>query len=294
MGLSFSQTTNDQYAQSDITQQYSGTCNMECTNKISGVNINITNSNVRDVDITQSCAVNGTCMFNTSSDATSDVFFKAKDSSSAGAAGSELDPGAQFSISTSRQDIRQKINQLINQTCTIQSTNEIDNVNIYVEGSNVSKGINISQNGKVGGQCQLTATLNAAATASGSSTSCSASGKKTKKCGGSSTLMNIIIIGIVFSFLSGLVILLSKFFTNSNLCPPGNETVTKTIIGPNGKPLTQTTCIQLPPSATPSTSTKTSGTQPISVSKPSISSKIVSPNISAVNTASKILTSATK
>ena len=221
-GLSKSYNTSIQEAQADITQDYSGTCQISCNNEINNVDIDIVNSNVQGgINMSQTCTTNGTCLFNNTMNATSDVLFKASNSSNASDAGGWFAGVYNEDISSNKsyQSINQSINQLINQNCNVSSTNQINNVDIFAENSTIGGGINIGQNGVTNGNCQLTASMTASEYASGTIDNCSAAGKKSKKmCGkgkGKKSPLNFIITGVVLLFLFIImVVVYRKFFAN--------------------------------------------------------------------------------
>lgn len=189
MGTGWSQDSNtsSQSADATLTQQYSGTCDVSCENDINDVNIDLINTTVNgNVTISQVCAANGTCLFNNSMDATSDVMFKASNSANATDAGSWFAGvfNADISDNSSVQSIQETIGQIINQSCKVTSTNQMNDVNIFAANSYIGGNIGIGQQGSANGNCQLNSTMTAAAYATGTIDNCATSGKKVmKKCG---------------------------------------------------------------------------------------------------------------
>ena len=190
MGLGYSKSVADstQTANANLTQQYSGSCNIQCNNEMNNVSVDIVNSQIGgDVEVTQVCSVNGQCMFNTSQNAVVDVMFKAANSTTAGNAGSWLAGlyNKDFSSSKSYQEINENIQQTIDQTCNITSTNSMNNVSIYAANSQIGGNVVIDQQNNAQGGCTLQTSMSATAMATGTADNCALTGKKAKKsCGG--------------------------------------------------------------------------------------------------------------
>ena len=190
MGLNFSSTYNEtvQDASQTINQQYSGTCNIQCQNVDQNTNITCVNCNIGgNVEVDQTCAANGNCIFNTNQQATADVMFKAN----AVAANTPQAIWDKFGITfdtsqnISRQNIVENINQSVSQTCAVSSVNQLDNTNIFLANSNVGGSILINQTGNTQGSCALNSMMSANAYATGAVDDCSATGKKASKtCSG--------------------------------------------------------------------------------------------------------------
>jgi hypothetical protein len=215
MGGSLSVSSSDQEASALISQQFAGSCDITCTNVASGINIDIINSVVGgDVNLTQSCSVNANCMISGSSDATSDIMFKAANSTNAKNA-ANLFSGDLFNLDTgisqSRQNIKQSILQSTTETCKLASLNQLNDITILAANSNIGGSINIGQTGSTAGQCNLKNNLSAAAMASAMATNTATSGKDKKgsKKGGSAVLIGIfVVIGLVI-----IVYVIAKIYT---------------------------------------------------------------------------------
>lgn len=211
MGLFFSSSsaTSSQIANANIMQKYSGQCNITCNNKLSGVDIALINSSSGGINVTQSCSVNGQCVMNNQQNALSDVIFKASNSAAAGDIVGVL--GADFSTVGSYQDINQNINQSVSQKCNISSINDMKNISIFAENSNIGGAIDISQTGENTGGCVLKNIMSATEKASGEVNNCSSSGKKaTKACGGKgnfSWLDILMIIGVCILIFFTVVVI---------------------------------------------------------------------------------------
>ena len=190
---SFSDSTNinEQVGITSIAQSYSGTCDIECDNSMEGVNVDIINSNVGgNVELTQSCTVNGQCLMASNVEALADVTFKAKNSSSAqGGCGSFVDvlsPCANISTNISRSKIVENFNQAVQQTCKVRSVNSMNNISVLAASSNIGGGIYINQHGNATGSCSLQNVMGATAKATSIVDNCSVAGgkKATKACSG--------------------------------------------------------------------------------------------------------------
>ncbi len=226
--ISISKATSEQSASVFLTQQFSGTCDIVCQNIMSGVVISIIDSNVGgNITVSQTCATNATCMINSMSDAAIDVEFTAANTTSAAAA-QGLWPSIfswNESESSSRQDIKETITQSTNESCNISSVNQMNNISIFVSGSNIGGGISVEQNASTQGQCQLTNTMSASAYASGMATNQAKSGKDKKGSKGGSTLMYIIgaVVFVVLLFVVGKII--SSYSTSNEQSEQVNQAV---------------------------------------------------------------------
>jgi hypothetical protein len=213
-GISVSSSSSEQSAQAFLSQQFSGSCNITCTNTMNNINIDIINSVVGgNVSLTQSCSVDASCMISGSSDASSDVMFKAANSTNAKNASAPFSFDADFASSSSRQDIKQSILQNTTQTCKMASLNQMSDITILAANSVIGGNIAIGQTGSVAGQCQLKNNLSAAATATAlaSNTATSGKDKKGSKKGGSAVLIGIfIVLGICIAVYIG-----AKMYTGS-------------------------------------------------------------------------------
>lgn len=217
MGSSVSVSSSEQSAQALLSQQFSGSCNITCTNTMDNVNIDIINSVVGgNISLTQTCSVDASCMISGSSDATSDVLFKAANSTNAKNAGNIFsgDIGnMDYASSSSRQDIKQSILQNTTQTCKMASLNQMNDITILAANSVIGGNIAIGQTGSVSGQCQLNNNLSAAATATAlaSNTAQSGKDKKGSKKGGSAVFIGIfVVMGICV-----VVYIVGKIYTSS-------------------------------------------------------------------------------
>ena len=217
MGGSSSKSKSEQSAEAYLSQQFYGSCNITCTNIQSGINIDIINSVVAgDINLTQKCAVDASCMISSSSDATSDVMFKASNSTNAKNA-SNLFTGSAFNFdaasSESRQDIKQTIIQSTTEKCKMVSLNQMTDVSILAANSHIGGSINLSQDGSVQGNCQLGNNFSAATTATGMATNKATSGKdkKGQKKGSKAGIGSI--IGFVVVMV--VVFVIARMFTGS-------------------------------------------------------------------------------
>jgi uncharacterized protein YaaQ len=202
-GSSTAIAKSEQTANANLMQSYSGTCNITCENKINQASITLINDEVGgDVFVSQVCAVNGHCAFNTSQNALVDILFKAANSAQANSAGQFLQAwNTTFSDSESYQDININVQQTIDQNCKISSVNYINDTNIFAANSVIGGNVYIQQKGTSYGGCTLQSIMAATEKASGIADECAAGGKgkKTKKScsgkGGKSVGSYILYIG---------------------------------------------------------------------------------------------------
>lgn len=216
MGSSSSKTSSEQSAQVYLTQQFSGTCDVTCQNALNNVTVDLINTTLGgSLVLSQSCSTNASCLIGSSMDATSDVIFKATNSSNAKNAwsGWSLNPFNFDSTETdSRQNIKESINQSTSETCNISSYNQMDNITIFAANSTIGGNIEISQKGSTQGQCQLNNSQTAAAYATGQAQNRAMSGKdkKGQKKGkgdksGKGAIFSYLIIGVVVIVLVSIV-----------------------------------------------------------------------------------------
>lgn len=228
VGFSNTDNENTQIANANIAQQYSGTCQIRCDNKISGSSINIINSQVGgDVGIEQTCSVNGQCMFNNNQSALADIFFKAANSGNAQSVQNiwQGNLAAIANVSNiSYQNMNENIVQNINQKCDVESVNDISDSTIYAINSQIGGKVVIGQEGQATGNCTLMSGMNATAKAMGLSDNCAAAGKKAKKaCGGKGGgIGTYILYGIIGLVIFVAIMLVVRYFRGQQLpdCTP--------------------------------------------------------------------------
>src|SRR3989338_5516639 len=147
MGVNISKSTSTsvQTADVDISQQFAGTCNMSCSQIMSGAKVDIKDSTVNGgINFTQTCSVDANCIINSSMDAASDVLFKTGLESNAKSGNSGIGLLKGFSLfdytnstSTARQAIKQSLSQANNQECNVSSDQQITDVSVSVENSTI-------------------------------------------------------------------------------------------------------------------------------------------------------------
>lgn len=227
MGSSSSSTYSDSVANASIAQDYSGSCSITCNNQISDVTIDIINSNVQGgINFSQECTVDGQCLFSTTMSATADLFQKASNSSNAKDADASwlTPPNITSSSSESRQEINESIIQTTNQSCNAQTVNDIDNVNIVAENSQISGGINIGQVGTSTASCTMNAAFTALASGSQYATNTAESGKdkKGEKKGDKGSFMqSLTTLLIVLGILIVVVVTVKIIFPDKLKCAAG-------------------------------------------------------------------------
>lgn len=217
---SCAQSTSTQVANSNITQQFSGSCKITCQNIMDNVSAQIFNSSVRGgVNITQTCSVNGQCMIGNNSTAVSDILFKAANSATAGNTFPFI--GAGNSKNSTYQEINQNVQEYSTEKCDVGSINSMSNVDVYAANSSIEGGINIGQNGATNGNCALTNVMNATAQATGLSDNCAAAGKASKKkaCSGKVGFGSLIMYGIAGLIIFVIVMMIVKFMKGGDPLP---------------------------------------------------------------------------
>lgn len=204
-GYSSAQTISEKKAEAFLAQQFHGSCDIICKNIQENTVIDIINSSIAGgINITQKCDVNAKCAVSSTGDATSDVLFKAKNSTNAKNSGGFLQFNDDESLSSSRQDIKQTIIQKTDESCKLASVNNMTGLSILAANSSLTGGINIDQSGSTSGSCKLGNNMSAAATATGMSDQTATSGKDKKgqkfgdKAGIGSILGFVVIIVVVF------------------------------------------------------------------------------------------------
>lgn len=215
MGQSTSKNISEQTANVNIMQQFSGTCDVVCQNTMSDVSVSIIDSTIGgSVNLNQTCSTNASCLIGSTMNAVADAMFK--DSNTANAKNTSEMPWFAESINTdtaeniSRQTIREAINQSSNEHCNVGSYNQMNNISIFAANSTIGGNISISQNASTSGQCRLTNSMRAAATATGQTINKATSGKdkKGEKFGnktGKLTLITYLVIGIVVIVIVSIV-----------------------------------------------------------------------------------------
>lgn len=227
MGGSSSSTYSESVANAEIAQNYSGSCNITCNNDISNVNIDIINSKVvGGINFTQECTVDAQCLFSSTMSATADLFQKASNSSNAKDADASwaTPPNFTSASSVSRLEINESIIQATNQQCDATSANDINNVNIIAQNSELDGGINIGQVGNSKASCTMNAAFTALASGSQTSTDVAESGKdkKGEKKGDKGSFMSVITtLVIVLGVFITVIVVVRTIFPNKLTCGGG-------------------------------------------------------------------------
>ncbi|AHA46082.1 hypothetical protein ISTM_184 [Insectomime virus] len=226
-GFSLAQNTSEQLASSSVAQNFTGTCDIECKNIASGTTIDIQDSTIRGgINFTQTCSANGDCLFSTTQNATVDSMFFAKNSAQAKNAGSWMDGffNEDVATNTSYQDIRQSINQNIEDHCKIDSLNEIDRFTLLATNSDISGGIDISQKNNAQGRCAMQANFVGSAQATGSIEQSAQSGKKLGKKSGKGMII-LIVLAVIALIIIGVIIFVVVRHKGDPVCPGGVKAV---------------------------------------------------------------------
>ncbi len=217
MGVSISKAVSEQNADVQLTQIYKGTCDITCQNIEENISVDLINTVIGGgIIFNQSCSANGNCIFGSTMDATSDVFFKATNSSNAKNAwsGWSLDPfNIDIAESKSRQNIKESITQSVTETCKISSYNQMNNISIFSANSQIGGGIEFNQSGNATGKCVLDNTMTAAAYATGMATNTATSGKDKKKKGDKSSIFRIAVYIIIAIVVLIVAVIIGKLIT---------------------------------------------------------------------------------
>lgn len=217
-GKSKSSVENTQAASSYLTQQFSGNCNVSCQNVMSNITIDLINSNVSGgINVSQTCSTNAQCLITSNNNATADTIFKSANSSNSKNAAQGIgNINLDNTSIDSRQSIVQSINQSNSEQCNVSSMNQMNNVTIFAANSNISGGINLSQNSSTQANCSLSNSMQAAAQASGLAQNTATSGKdkKGQKKGSKSNKLRIITYIIVGAVIIFIVYIIAKIFTS--------------------------------------------------------------------------------
>jgi len=181
MGLSISKATAEATINQSLINSYAGTCDFKCDNKISNVYVDVVNTTIEGgLKIEQQCSSDGTCSINTSMDSLVDTVAKAAASSNAKDVGI-LQGILDKSESDSRVVINNFLDQEVYDKCSVESSNDMSNINIFAVNAQIDGGILIGQIGTVVGSCSFQTTMKAVQKASGTANATSLSGKD--KCG---------------------------------------------------------------------------------------------------------------
>lgn len=240
MGVSISKTKSEQDAIVSISQIYKGTCDLSCQNIEEDITVDVISSVLGGgIVFRQSCSVDGNCIFNNTSDAAADVFFKATNSSNAKNAWSGW-TGNPFEIdvaeSKSKQSIKESITQKSTQDCKLSSYNQMNDISVFVVDSTLGGGIEFDQTGEESGSCVMNNNMQASAYATGYATNTAQSGKDKKK-GDKSNVLKILIYGGIVIALLIVTFIVAKFITshfkkketqksgNVPTCPPGTNLI---------------------------------------------------------------------
>lgn len=203
MGSSNSTAASVQQSEQLLTQQFSGSCGISCQNYISDVDITLVDSVFNgDINFTQKCATNGTCIVNSNMDAVADTLFKTANSATTNYPGIL---GFESSSTTSSQNIKQISTQQTNEQCNISSYNEMNDVSILAVNSQINGNINFTQEGQTGSSsspadCSISNSMKLASIATGMSQNTSFAGKKAK-----GSILKFLIMGIVFAVIAYII-----------------------------------------------------------------------------------------
>jgi hypothetical protein len=214
MGGGSADSLSSQYGNVQIAQQYAGTCNINCNNSLNDVSIILLHDEIGgNVDINQQCSANSQCIFSNNIDSQADTYFSALNSSNAASAPGEIE----HTYSSSLQDIQESILDSISQQCNISSTNQVNNVTFFAQDSTIGGNFIVNQDSSVSGTCELNSSMSASALATGASSNCSASGKKSKlSCKGMGGGLPFVLVAIGLIIVIIIAIFVYRHFYNKN------------------------------------------------------------------------------
>jgi hypothetical protein len=229
MGVSTSTAKSSLEVDQTTVDSYAGTCDFKCDNKITGVYVDLINTTLTGgLKIQQQCSVDGTCSISTGIDSLVDTVAKASSSSNA------KDVGIlQGILDKSESDTRVKISDYLDQevynSCKVEGSNDITNLDIFAVNSNIQGGILIGQKQNIQGNCAFQTSMKAVQKASGNANASSLSGKdkKGEKCGSCTGLQTgLIYIGIAIAAVIGLTIAAYFIYKYANRSPSAGSTTT--------------------------------------------------------------------
>lgn len=218
-GMSVAKVNSTEEASTFITQQFAGTCNVQCQNAMDKVQIDLINTTLSGgINLSQTCSSDVNCIIGSSMTSTADTLLKAVNSSNAKNAAGWAKLNIDKTKINSLIDIRQNLSQATNQTCSVGSYNEMSDVNIMAVNSTIGGGINIAQTGNASGNCSFSSTLDAAAKASGMNDNNAQSGKDKlgQKKGSKSGKMSIVTYIIIGIIVLVVVIIIGRMVSGSS------------------------------------------------------------------------------
>lgn len=162
MGNSVNTATNVivQTSTNDIYQASSSICLANCNDVVKDVNIIIRDSTVPEgVKITQECTASSLCMMKNQLDSVATQQLEAAQLAEAKAPGNAAFvtwPGVSINTATNftTQVLSNAVTQVIDSVCQSNVNNTVENVNIYLDNSDV-QGIEISQKGEAEASCAI-------------------------------------------------------------------------------------------------------------------------------------------
>lgn len=201
---------NSQEAQTYLTQQFSSTCDVSCQDVATDISEKFVRTKITGgVNITQTCSSDASCITSSSSDGVVDTEFKGQNSAN-------TTPGGFLDFESTNMDnaqtIRSTINQQTNEDCEISSYSEISDVTIQAYGSDISGGVNISQDSSASGECQMENIMSFSGKTLGISNNNISSGKNKKAY----LFQALTYIGIAFAVIFGIYLISSVFSGKKN------------------------------------------------------------------------------
>lgn len=190
MGANLSASFNavNQNSINNVYQRSSSECNADCTNKISNVNVNITDgSDVGNVTFTQECSAQALCTLRSDLKTVAAQQLKSRQAGSADTTCWALFC-ANASSNITNQVMENTTTQIITNTCNATSENLLTDVNVLISGSTVGDvAFDQTSQGAVA-NCSIS---------NSASASINQSAESTQTASGSISVFVVIIIAIV-------------------------------------------------------------------------------------------------
>lgn len=208
-GRSTNTATVQQTANAEITQRYTGVCNIQCIASTSNVSVIIIDSNIEGgITVTNECSLDATCNMNATQQASNQAslqYFGVQEASTAPGLSAQFGSTAKNTIYAS-QTFNLETNQILTQECNLVSSADLTNVTIYAQSSNLTGGITVANSASNGGACVLEASMVATSEATGLvENNQTAKGTKVAKKGNNKSAIWIwigaIIIAIIIIFI---------------------------------------------------------------------------------------------
>lgn len=158
-GVQSNVAISNQTIQNNMLQSTSNVCKSVCTNTRNGGQVIIKDgTNWGELDLSQSCTANSTCIISTNMSSTVnnvlDALLKQQQSAQQSVFAFTLQ--VQTNVTDLEQNIQNNLTQVINSSCQASATNTQNNPFVYIGNSNNMGKINLSQAASSNASCQMT------------------------------------------------------------------------------------------------------------------------------------------